>query len=53
MIMPMLKEASPAVVADSGLVESEAVLASFGLTSKIATRHLNFYYDDNQALFDK
>jgi len=52
MIMPMLKEASPAVVADSGLVESEAVLASFGLTSKIATRHLNFYYGDNQALFD-
>ncbi len=32
--------------------ESEACLARLGLTSKVATRHLNFFYGDNQALFD-
>jgi len=32
--------------------ESERVLKNLGLKSKIATRHLNFYYGENQALFD-
>jgi len=34
------------------MAESEAILAGLGLTSKIATRHLDFYYGDQQALFD-
>jgi phosphate transport system ATP-binding protein len=33
-------------------IESEALLARLGLTSKVATRQLNFFYGDNQALFD-
>ncbi len=33
-------------------IESERILAQFGLESKIATRHLDFYYGENQALFD-
>jgi phosphate transport system ATP-binding protein len=37
---------------DEGSRESEACLARLGLTSKVATRHLNFFYGDNQALFD-
>jgi phosphate transport system ATP-binding protein len=32
--------------------ESAATLARLGLTSKVATRHLDFFYGDNQALFD-
>ena len=32
--------------------ESEALLARLGLTSKVATRQLDFFYGDNQALFD-
>jgi phosphate transport system ATP-binding protein len=37
---------------DETCIESEACLARLGLTSKVAARHLNFYYGDNQALFD-
>ena len=37
---------------EEGPRESEACLARLGLTSKVATRHLNFFYGDNQALFD-
>jgi phosphate transport system ATP-binding protein len=33
-------------------IESEALLARLGLTSKVATRQLNFFYGDHQALFD-
>jgi phosphate transport system ATP-binding protein len=33
-------------------IESARVLAEFGLESKITTRHLDFYYGENQALFD-
>jgi phosphate transport system ATP-binding protein len=32
--------------------ESAALLARLGLTSKVATRHLDFFYGDHQALFD-
>lgn len=32
--------------------ESEAILARLGLPSKVATRHLDFFYGDHQALFD-
>ena len=52
MIMPLLKETPPVLERETGLVESEAMLARYGLTSKIATRHLDFYYGDQQALFD-
>jgi phosphate transport system ATP-binding protein len=34
------------------LCESARVLAAEGLESKIVTRHLDFYYGENQALFD-
>jgi phosphate transport system ATP-binding protein len=37
---------------DETSLESAAVLARLGLTSKVATRHLDFFYGDNQALFD-
>ena len=37
---------------DEDLRESEALLARLGLTSKVATRQLDFFYGDNQALFD-
>ncbi|MDP2046394.1 MAG: ATP-binding cassette domain-containing protein, partial [Deltaproteobacteria bacterium] len=33
-------------------IESEALLTRLGLTSKVATRQLDFFYGDNQALFD-
>jgi phosphate transport system ATP-binding protein len=45
-----LPEARPAPEED--LPVSARLLASFGLKSKVATRHLNFYYGDTQALFD-
>src|SRR4030042_2956393 len=32
--------------------ESARVLKNLGLKSKIATRHLDFYYGETQALFD-
>jgi phosphate transport system ATP-binding protein len=40
--MPSENEASP----------SEALLKDLGLTPKLAVRHLDFYYDGHQALFD-
>ncbi|MFZ5451551.1 MAG: phosphate ABC transporter ATP-binding protein PstB [Thermodesulfobacteriota bacterium] len=33
-------------------VESARILAELGLESKVSTRHLDFYYGENQALFD-
>jgi phosphate transport system ATP-binding protein len=37
---------------DEAAGESAALLARLGLQSKVATRQLNFFYGDNQALFD-
>jgi phosphate transport system ATP-binding protein len=37
---------------DSDFTESGALLARLGLASKVATRHLDFFYGDHQALFD-
>ncbi len=37
---------------DNSQAESALVLAQTGQESKVATRHLNFYYGDTQALFD-
>ncbi len=37
---------------DEGFLESGALLARLGLKSKVSTRHLDFFYGDNQALFD-
>ncbi len=34
------------------LIESATLLTRLGLTSKVASRHLNFFYGENQALFD-
>ncbi|MDD5641979.1 MAG: phosphate ABC transporter ATP-binding protein PstB [Syntrophales bacterium] len=33
-------------------IESERILAEEGLESKLATRHLDFFYGETQALFD-
>jgi phosphate transport system ATP-binding protein len=33
-------------------IESAVILARLGLSSKVATRHLDFFYGENQALFD-
>jgi phosphate transport system ATP-binding protein len=33
-------------------IESEQILCDLGLGSKIVVRHLNFFYGENQALFD-
>jgi len=33
-------------------IESERILAEEGLESKVATRHLDFFYGETQALFD-
>ena len=50
--MQMAKEKEHQVNADSHDSESRSALESFGLESKISTRHLNFYYGTLQALFD-
>ncbi|MHB8070282.1 MAG: phosphate ABC transporter ATP-binding protein PstB [Desulfobaccales bacterium] len=41
-----------AAAAEETGIESAAVLTRLGLSSKVATRHLDFFYGDNQALFD-
>src|SRR5271165_3885921 len=46
------KEIPPKEGTNSAVSESRKVLESFGLTSKVSARHLNFYYEDLQALFD-
>ena len=50
--MQMAKEKDNQLNADSYDSEARSVLESFGLESKISTRHLNFYYGTLQALFD-
>jgi phosphate transport system ATP-binding protein len=50
--MQMAKEKDNQINANSHDSESRSVLESFGLESKISTRHLNFYYGNLQALFD-
>jgi len=37
---------------DPSAPESGQLLAQLGLASKVSTRHLDFYYGENQALFD-
>lgn len=41
-----------AAAAAETTIESAAVLTRLGLSSKVSTRHLDFFYGDNQALFD-
>jgi len=48
----MAKEKDNQLNADPYDSESRSVLESFGLESKISTRHLDFYYGTFQALFD-
>jgi phosphate transport system ATP-binding protein len=48
----VVEELPAAASQDETMIESEALLARLGLTSKVASRHLNFFYGDNQALFD-
>jgi phosphate transport system ATP-binding protein len=50
--MQVVAELPVAASQDESLIESEALLSRLGLTSKVATRHLNFFYGNNQALFD-
>jgi phosphate transport system ATP-binding protein len=54
LVPPMQGGEKLPVAASQGetVIKSEACLARLGLTSKVATRHLNFFYGDNQALFD-
>ena len=37
---------------ENQVIRSEVLLKELGLTTKLAVRHLNFYYGENQALFD-
>jgi phosphate transport system ATP-binding protein len=37
---------------ENQVIRSEALLKELGLTTKLAVRHLNFYYGEHQALFD-
>ncbi len=37
---------------ENQVIRSEALLKELGLTTKLAVRHLNFYYGETQALFD-
>jgi phosphate transport system ATP-binding protein len=48
--VPKIKDSAAEV--DLGQQEATQVLAKLGLTAKIAVRQLNFYYGDQQALFD-
>ncbi len=41
-----------AAAAAETTIESAVVLTRLGLSSKVSTRHLDFFYGDNQALFD-
>jgi phosphate transport system ATP-binding protein len=37
---------------ENEVIPSEVLLKNLGIPSKLAVRHLDFYYGDNQALFD-
>ena len=50
--MEVVAQLPAAASQDETISESGALLARLGLTSKVATRQLNFFYGDNQALFD-
>jgi phosphate transport system ATP-binding protein len=50
--MQLIEPVACAAAGEVSLSESAALLARLGLPSKVATRHLDFFYEDNQALFD-
>jgi len=50
--MQVVEKVPIAAAGEETLIESAAVLAHLGLRSKVATRHLDFFYGENQALFD-
>lgn len=50
--MQMARKLPNAPAGDNSQAESALVLAQTGQESKVATRHLNFYYGETQALFD-
>jgi phosphate transport system ATP-binding protein len=50
--MQLVEPLTAAAAGDETSIESAALLARLGLTSKVATRDLDFFYGDNQALFD-
>jgi phosphate transport system ATP-binding protein len=50
--LQVVEKVPMAAAGEETLPESAAVLRRLGLTSKVATRHLDFFYGDNQALFD-
>ena len=37
---------------ENQVIQSEVLLRTLDLTTKLAVRHLNIYYGENQALFD-
>jgi phosphate transport system ATP-binding protein len=50
--MQMAKELPPQPQPADERPESAILLDKLGIATKLSTRHLNFYYGDNQALFD-
>jgi len=51
-VRPRVEKLPAMAVSQDNSLESEAILTRLGLISKVATRHLDFFYGDNQALFD-
>jgi phosphate transport system ATP-binding protein len=50
--MQMANELPPQPQPADERPESAILLGKLGIATKLSTRHLNFYYGDNQALFD-
>jgi phosphate transport system ATP-binding protein len=50
--MQIVEKVPVMATSEEASIESAAVLARLGLNSKVATRHLDFFYGDLQALFD-
>ena len=50
--MQMANKVPVSELETDGPIESARILADLGLASKITTRHLDFFYGENQALFD-
>jgi phosphate transport system ATP-binding protein len=50
--LEVVERVARAATGEESLPESAAVLARLGLTNKVATRDLNFFYGQTQALFD-
>jgi phosphate transport system ATP-binding protein len=49
---PAARDETLSMPSENEVTPSEALLKNLGMTSKLAVRHLDFYYDGHQALFD-